>query len=74
MIDFQHYCRFLIQLRRRIADAMYVPTQTGSHDMGDQYMGNMASAYVEIKNYPEAGRTPFHRIQVQVGSAPKSQS
>ena len=44
------------------------PSPTGSHDMGDQYLGDMASAYVEIQNFPEAGRKPFHRIQVHVGT------
>ena len=68
MVHFQHYWRCLIQLRRRMADAMYVPTPTGSHDMGDQYLGDMASAYVEIQNFPEAGRKPFHRIHIQVGA------
>jgi hypothetical protein len=72
MIDFQHYWRFLTQLRRRMSDAMYVPSETGSHDMGDHYLGDMASAYVEIQNFPEAGRKPFHRIQVHVGSGSKT--
>ena len=68
MMDFQHLRNLLSQLRRRISDAMYVPTPTGSHDMGDHYLGDMASAYVEIKDFPESGRKPFHRIQVQVGT------
>jgi hypothetical protein len=34
--------------------------------MGDHYLGDMAGAYVEINNYPEAGRKPFHRIQIHV--------
>ena len=68
MMDLQHYWRCLIQLRRRMSDAMYEPSPTGSHDMGDQYLGDMASAYVEIQNFPEAGRKPFHRIQVHVGT------
>ena len=54
------------QLRQRIANALYVPTPTGSHEMGDHYLGDMAGAYVEINNYPEAGRKPFHRIQIHV--------
>jgi hypothetical protein len=39
--------------------------------MGDQFMGNWASAYVEIERFPEAGRQPFHRFQFQVDSASK---
>ena len=72
MKDLQHCWRYLQQLRRRMSDALYVPTPTGSHDMGDHYLGDMASAYVEIQNFPEAGRQPFHRIQVQVGTAAKT--
>jgi hypothetical protein len=34
--------------------------------MGDHYLGDIAGAYVEINHYPEAGRKPFHRIQIQV--------
>ena len=70
MMDLQHYWRCLSQLRRRMSDAMYVPSETGSHDMGDHYLGDMASAYVEIQNFPEAGRKPFHRIQIHVGTPP----
>jgi hypothetical protein len=40
-------------------DFLYVPTQTGSHDLGEQYLGDLASAYVEHKNFPEAAQTPF---------------
>ena len=66
MMDFQHYWRCLIQLRRRMDEALYVPTPTGSHEMGDHYLGDMASAYVEIQNFPEAARKPFHRLQIHV--------
>ena len=69
MVDFKQCWGFVAQLHRRLADAMYVPTPTGSHDMGDRYLGDTASAYVEIQSYPEAGRQPFHRIKEHVGSA-----
>jgi hypothetical protein len=72
MINFKLFTTSLAQLRRRMLAAMYVPAQTGSHDMGDQFMGNLASAYVEIEHFPEAGRQPFHRLQFQVGSAAKA--
>ncbi len=68
MHDFKHYWQLFSQLRRRLSDAMYVPTATGSHDMGDHYLGNLTSAYVEFKNFPDAGRKPFHRIQIKVGA------
>jgi hypothetical protein len=43
---------------------MYVPSETGSHDMGNHYLGDMASCYVEYKNFPEAARSPMRRLQV----------
>ena len=49
---------------RRFSKAMYVPSETGSHDMGAHYMGDMASSYVEYKNCPEAARSPLRRLQV----------
>lgn len=68
MLDLQPVWSYVHQLRRRLSDAMYTPTATGSHDIGDQYLGQVASAYVEIQHYPEAGRQPFRRLQVQAGS------
>jgi len=72
MINFKLFKTSFAQLRRWILEAMYVPAQTGSHVMGDQFMGNLASAYVEIEHFPEAGRQPFHRFQFQVGSTSKA--
>jgi hypothetical protein len=71
MINFKLFETSFTQLRRRFLNALYVPAQTGSHDMGDQFMGNWASAYVAIEHFPEAGRQPFHRFQFQVDSASK---
>jgi hypothetical protein len=68
MMDFKQCWHYVAQLRRRMDEALYVPTPTGSHDMGDRYLGDTASAYVEIQNFPEAARKPFHRIQVHVGA------
>jgi len=66
MVKFKFAWPNMPELRQRIANALYVPTSTGSHDMGDHYLGDIAGAYVEINHYPEAGRKPFHRIQIQV--------
>ena len=54
----------VLEKRRRLTEAMYVPTQTGSYDLGDRYLGDMASAYLEIQNFPDAGRNPFQRIEI----------
>jgi hypothetical protein len=56
----------VLEKRRRLTEAMYVPTQTGSHDLGCRYLGDMASAYIEIRNFPDAGRNPFQRIDIHV--------
>ena len=54
----------VLENRQRLTEAMYVPTQTGSHDLGDRYLGDIAGAYIEIKNFPVAGRNPFQRIEI----------
>jgi hypothetical protein len=53
-----------INVTRRLSKAMYVPSETGSHEMGAHYLGDMASSYVEYKNFPEAARSPLRRLQV----------
>jgi len=53
-----------LKLYRSCADALYVPSQTGSHNTGDQYMGDYASTYVENNNFPESARAPFRGIQL----------
>jgi len=54
----------LKNLQRDVSDALYTPCQTGSHFMGDQYMGDIASTYVEKNNFPESARAPFKGIQI----------
>ena len=49
---------------QRLSKAMYVPSETGSHDTGSHYMGDMASSYVEYQHFPEAARSPLRRLQV----------
>jgi hypothetical protein len=53
-----------INVTRRLSKAMYVPSETGSHEMGAHYLGDMASSYVEYKHFPEAARLPLRRLQV----------
>ena len=53
---------FFVRSSRHLSEMLYVPSQTGSHDLGEQYMGDIASTYVEHKNYPESARAPFRRI------------
>jgi len=53
---------FLTKISERLSEILYVPSQTGSHDLGEQYMGDIASTYVEHKNYPESARAPFKGV------------
>jgi len=47
---------------QRLTEILYVPTQTGSHELGDQYLGDIAPSYVEHKNFPDAGRSTFRGV------------
>jgi hypothetical protein len=49
---------------QRLSEILYVPSQTGSHDVEEQYMGDVASTYVDHKNFPEAARSPFRGVVV----------
>jgi hypothetical protein len=53
---------FFVRSSQHLSEILYVPSQTGSHDLGEQYMGDIASTYVEHKNYPESARAPFRGI------------
>jgi hypothetical protein len=53
---------FFLKISDRISSMLYVPSQTGSNSVGEQYMGDIASTYVEHKNFPEAARSPFRGI------------
>ena len=53
---------FFLKISERLSSSLYVPSQTGSHSLGEQYMGDVASAYVEHKNFPEAARSPFKGV------------
>jgi len=58
-IIFQAAYSLFLKSYRNLADLLYVPTQTGSYDLGEQYLGDLACAYVEHKNFPESAQTPF---------------
>ena len=58
-------CRsFFLKKSNRLSEILYVPSQTGSHDVGAQYLGDVASSYLEHQNLPEAGRLPFRGIKL----------
>jgi hypothetical protein len=43
----------------QLSEMLYVPSPTGSHNVGAQYLGDVASSYLEHQNFPEAGRSPL---------------
>jgi hypothetical protein len=53
---------FFLKIFERLSSRLYVPSQTGSHSLGEQYMGDVASTYIEHKNFPGAARSPFISI------------
>jgi len=55
---------FFVRSSQHLSEILYVPSQTGSHDLGEQYMGDTASTYVEHKNYPESARAPFRGVEL----------
>ena len=44
---------FFAKSSQRFAEIIYVPSPTGSHDIGDQYLGDAASTYVAHKDFPD---------------------
>ena len=53
---------FFLKISERLSSILYVPSQTGSHSVGEQYMGDVASTYIEHKNFPKSARSPFRRV------------
>lgn len=59
---FEHMHSFFVKSYQRLSELLYVPSQTGSHDLGEQYLGDVASTYVDHKNFPEAARSQFRGV------------
>ena len=60
----QRWRSFFQKKSDRLSEILYVPSQTGSHDVGAQYWGDEDSSYLEHQNFPEAGRLPFRGIKL----------
>jgi hypothetical protein len=52
---------------QRLSERLYVPSQTGSHDVGTQFLGNLASSYVEHQNFPNIVKSSFRGIKILKG-------
>jgi len=72
MSAFKHLRMCAAHMYLRLTDALYVPSRTGSYGVGDQYLGDLASAYVENNNFPDAARVPFKGIQIHQALVTKS--
>lgn len=49
---------------QRVSEKLYVPCQTGSHDMGHHYLGDLASSYLEHDHLPATKPLPFRGFQL----------
>jgi len=55
---------FFVRSSQHLSEMLYVPSQTGSHDVEEQYMVDVASTYVDHKNFPEVARSPFRGVVI----------
>jgi hypothetical protein len=60
----ERYHLSLQKFSQLISERLYVPSQTGSHDMGSQHLGDLASSYIEHQNFPVATHPPFRGIKI----------
>ena len=63
-IIWEKICLFFQSNLQRISANLYVPTQTGSHEIGVQYLGDLASSYIEHKNFPAVTNPSFRGIKI----------
>jgi len=55
------------KMLQRVSERLYVPSQTGSHDVGTQFLGNLTSSYVEHQNFPNIVKSSFRGIKILKG-------
>jgi len=55
---------FFAKSSQRFSEIIYVPSPTGSHDVGDQYLGDAAGTYVAHKDFPDSARIPFRGVML----------
>jgi hypothetical protein len=60
----EHYHLSLHKFFQRLSERLYVPSQTGSHDMGNQYLGDLASSYIENKDFQVSNRPAFRGVKL----------
>ena len=55
------------KMMQRLSERLYVPSQTGSHDVGTQFLGNLTSSYIEHQNFPNIVKSSFRGIKILKG-------
>ena len=55
------------KMLQRLSERLYVPSQTGSHDVGTQFLGNLTSSYIEHQNFPNIVKSSFRGIKILKG-------
>ncbi|NDF04830.1 MAG: hypothetical protein EB066_00105 [Betaproteobacteria bacterium] len=60
----EHFHLSLQKFLQRVSERLYVPCQTGSHEMGNQYLGDVASSYIEHPNFQLPNRPAFRGVKL----------
>ena len=68
----QRWRSFFQKKSDRLSEILYVQSQTGSHDVGAQFLGDVASSYLEHQNLPAAGFLPFRGIKLSKRERPQA--
>jgi hypothetical protein len=60
----EHFHLFVHKLVQRVSALLYVPCQTGSHEMGSHYLGDLASSYIEHPHFQLPNRPVFRGVKL----------
>ena len=60
----EHFHLSVQKFIQRLSERLYVPSQTGSHDMGNQYLGDLSSSYIEHPNFQLSNRPVFRGVKL----------
>jgi hypothetical protein len=60
----EHFHLSVQKFFQRLSERLYVPSQTGSHEMGNQYLGDLASSYIEPPNFQLPNRPVFRGVKL----------
>jgi allophanate hydrolase subunit 1 len=60
----EHFHLSVQKFIQRLSERLYVPSQTGSHDMGNQYLGDLASSYIDHPKFQLPNRPVFKGVKL----------